>query len=673
MRARIHAVWPFLVAAALAPSSAAAAPTTVQFDTPGAHDWIVPAGVDVARVELIGGEGGAGYRGDGSVPGGKGARVVGNLAVTPGETLSIVVAGAGSGTGAGGYGGGGAGGSASRDDGQGAGGGGASSVGRGANALMVAGGGGGGGAWGGLGGAGGLAGADDDDGFGGKGGGAGTASAGGARGAGGAFPSWHCSNRIDGLSGGVGSPGVGGTGGATAYDIASSGGGGGGGWFGGGGGGSGPNCLNLGAFSGAGGGGGGSSHLDDAVAHGTIAVGDRTGNGIVTILFGDDLPPVASPQAGPAGWSAEDVSVSWNWADVGGAGIDAAACPAATTSAGDGVQTLTATCADTFGNVGEASHEVKVDTTPPEIEVDAPVAGEYRQGDAVTAAFTCTDATSGLASCVGSTANGAPLDTAAPGEHRLTVTATDVAGNETTADVDYTVVARPAEAPPADAPPAETPPSATAPVASRSVPPSLAAPRLLVFRPAVAIDCQGADTCRVIARRGGRALARGSASDSRVSMRLTAWGRRVLARQLGGASVRLHAVATSAGERRSFTLRRRAVLGVERAVTPPGSFVRNTARLTAIGRRFATRLRTVAQSIERARCDGFAAGDTLSRTNAYEVSLERARRICGVLGAVPTRSVGHGTLHPRVDDRTESGRAVNRRVVVTLRHTAVDD
>jgi hypothetical protein len=674
-----HLSWPAAIAWAIliVPSSAAAAPVTVELGTPGARDWTVPAGVDEARFELVGGEGGTANPGTGrAAAGGKGARVAGTVAVTAGETLSIVVAGAGTSGGAGGFGGGGSAGSASRNDLRGAGGGGASSVGRGATALMVAGGGGGGGSWGAAGGAAGASGAAPT-GSGGHSGGGGQASAGGAGGAGGVMPAALCANGIRGAAGGAGTAGAGGSGADSSHQFSPSGGGGGGGWFGGGGGGGGPNCPSLGGFAGAGGGGGGSSHLDDAVPDGTIAAGDRAGNGLVTITFDDALPPVASPLAapapGPGGWNAEDVSVSWNWADEGGAGVDAAGCQAVTTSAGDGVQTLTGSCADTVGNVGDASHEVKVDATPPEIEVDAPVAGEYRQGQAVDVAFACTDATSGVASCAGSTADGAPLETAVPGPHRLTVTATDVAGNEATVDVDYTVLAPPAEEPPAEEPPAETvpaeaPPLATTPAPAASAsPPRLTAPRLLVFRPAAAIECHAADTCRVVARRGGRVLARGSAAaGGAVRMRLTTWGRRVLARQLGGARVRLRAVATQAGERRAFVLRRRAVLGVERAVTPPGAFAADSARLTAIGRRFAARLRAVLPTVARARCDGYAAGTTLSRTNAYEVSLARARRICGVLAGVPTRVAGHGTKHPRVNDRSESGRAVNRRVVITL-------
>ena len=65
----------------------------------------------------------------------------------------------------------------------------------------------------------------------------------------------------------------------------------------------------------------------------------------------------------------------------------------------------------------------------------------YTQGRPVPAGFTCADAGgAGVASCVGSTANGSNLDTSTPGTFTLTVTARDAAGNETVASRSYTVI-----------------------------------------------------------------------------------------------------------------------------------------------------------------------------------------------------------------------------------------
>jgi hypothetical protein len=68
----------------------------------------------------------------------------------------------------------------------------------------------------------------------------------------------------------------------------------------------------------------------------------------------------------------------------------------------------------------------------------------YRQGQAVATSFACAEGTAGpgLASCVdqGGGPSGTPLDTAAPGRHTLTVTATSKDGLTGRASVSYTVV-----------------------------------------------------------------------------------------------------------------------------------------------------------------------------------------------------------------------------------------
>jgi uncharacterized membrane protein len=70
----------------------------------------------------------------------------------------------------------------------------------------------------------------------------------------------------------------------------------------------------------------------------------------------------------------------------------------------------------------------------------------YAVGQVVNAGYDCADEEggSGIASCVGSVANGSPIDTARAGTVPFTVTATDNAGNVTVVSRSYTVVlARP--------------------------------------------------------------------------------------------------------------------------------------------------------------------------------------------------------------------------------------
>jgi hypothetical protein len=61
---------------------------------------------------------------------------------------------------------------------------------------------------------------------------------------------------------------------------------------------------------------------------------------------------------------------------------------------------------------------------------------------AVTASFGCSDPApaSGMASCTGTAASGARIDTGSVGAKTFTVVGTDVAGNATTRVVNYTVV-----------------------------------------------------------------------------------------------------------------------------------------------------------------------------------------------------------------------------------------
>lgn len=81
-----------------------------------------------------------------------------------------------------------------------------------------------------------------------------------------------------------------------------------------------------------------------------------------------------------------------------------------------------------------------LDLTPPVITITSPTAGALYALDApVTAAFSCSDAASGIAECVGTVTNGAPLDTTAPGVRTFTVTAQDGSGNTSTQSVSYSI------------------------------------------------------------------------------------------------------------------------------------------------------------------------------------------------------------------------------------------
>jgi len=196
--------------------------------TGGNQSYIVPAGVTSIQVTLNGAGGGVS---SGTGYGGKGGQTIGTLAVTPGETLTVIVGAAGASraigtpTGEPATFGGGAAGGNDKSGGQGcASGGGRSAIRRGATELLTAGGGGGGGNYkamrgdsgGGL-----TAAASGQDTGEGPHGLDGSQSAGGANGAGGGSPGTQ-------FQGGNGMNYT------SKYHCSA---GGGGGWFGGGGGG----------------------------------------------------------------------------------------------------------------------------------------------------------------------------------------------------------------------------------------------------------------------------------------------------------------------------------------------------------------------------------------------------------------------------------------------------
>ena len=81
--------------------------------------------------------------------------------------------------------------------------------------------------------------------------------------------------------------------------------------------------------------------------------------------------------------------------------------------------------------IGFAPLDPTTDTTDPTITIATPPAGAvYLQNQVVNADFSCADTGgSGLASCVGTVADGQAINTATLGQRTFTVTATDAAGN----------------------------------------------------------------------------------------------------------------------------------------------------------------------------------------------------------------------------------------------------
>jgi hypothetical protein len=280
---------PLLLGLLLAPSAQATSATQL-FQTPGVHRFVVPAGVSSIEASLQGGAGGGCEN-----IGGDGATLSATLAVTPGDELSIGVAGDGScqlgvsGT-PGGLGGGGV---AAEQGGSG---GGASTVATRdqppgfASVLAVAGGGGGAGQS--RGGDAESAGSSSLA----EGGGAGTLLAGGLGGR-----PFACGGSTPGTTG---LAFAGGAGGRGSGPVNGGGGGGGGGYFGGGGGG-GTGC----AFAGGGSGGGGSSFVDPLATNVVGPIVSLAG-AFVSITYATPTAEVGAPSLAFAAQPQGTISVA---------------------------------------------------------------------------------------------------------------------------------------------------------------------------------------------------------------------------------------------------------------------------------------------------------------------------------------------------------------------------
>jgi Ca2+-binding RTX toxin-like protein len=101
------------------------------------------------------------------------------------------------------------------------------------------------------------------------------------------------------------------------------------------------------------------------------------------------------------------------------------------------------TATDESGNERTVTRTYTVrDVTKPTVMISSPAAGAlFDQHHVVEADFSCVDESggSGVDTCVGSVADGQPLETSELGEHELSVTVTDHAGNSRTVTQTYTV------------------------------------------------------------------------------------------------------------------------------------------------------------------------------------------------------------------------------------------
>jgi len=178
---------------------------------------------------------------------------------------------------------------------------------------------------------------------------------------------------------------------------------------------------------------------------------DNAGNVASTTVTGiniDTSPPTAvasrTPSPNANGWNNTNVTVSFTGTDnVSGSGV-ASCSPSVVLSAQAANQSASGTCISVAGDVSAPTTitGINIDKTRPTIGITTPPNGaNYLAGTVVDASYACADALSGVATCTGTAANGAPIKTGAAGIKTFVVHATDIAGNVATLSYTYSVTA----------------------------------------------------------------------------------------------------------------------------------------------------------------------------------------------------------------------------------------
>lgn len=139
---------------------------------------------------------------------------------------------------------------------------------------------------------------------------------------------------------------------------------------------------------------------------------------------------------------------SLNYTVTGASGMQGSLVPATSVHTvsivNEGQSILTAVAEDRVGLTGQASATVRIDRTKPVIDLNGIMPNaSYQLGAEVRPVYSCTDATSGVASCAGSSPSGELLDTNTVGARTFQVVARDHAGHEHTVTISYQVVDHP--------------------------------------------------------------------------------------------------------------------------------------------------------------------------------------------------------------------------------------
>jgi hypothetical protein len=184
---------------------------------------------------------------------------------------------------------------------------------------------------------------------------------------------------------------------------------------------------------------------DMATGLGTPIATDGASPGLVAQLCGPS-ETITAPGAGATYTQTQSVPAAYSCVSptpgtptCGGSLPSGGPIDTATT----GQHSFTVTATDSIGTTTQRTVVYTV-VPPPAATITVPAnGGAYTEGQALSVTYGCTASTSGAPSCAGTLPSGSPLDTATPGAHSFSVTATDANGVATTATASYTIVAPP--------------------------------------------------------------------------------------------------------------------------------------------------------------------------------------------------------------------------------------
>jgi hypothetical protein len=160
--------------------------------------------------------------------------------------------------------------------------------------------------------------------------------------------------------------------------------------------------------------------------------------------FVDTTPPTLTPviysgTLGKNGWYVTDVSFYF-WAEDPDSPITVWEGCESTTISSDTAGTTFSCTVTSAGGSTSSSITIKRDVTPPGGIIHTPLADYmYKRWTYHVADYVCGDATSGIATCMGQSPNGQPLQTNVTGHYKFDVWAEDRAGNITIISRNYDV------------------------------------------------------------------------------------------------------------------------------------------------------------------------------------------------------------------------------------------